>query len=53
MGLNLAWHEMRLLLAKLLYSFDIQSNAGADWLDQNVYVIWDRKPLICRLEAIA
>ncbi|KAF2970121.1 hypothetical protein GQX73_g3426 [Xylaria multiplex] len=50
LGINLAWHEMRLMLAKLVYEFDIESDAGPDWLDQNVYVIWDRKPLICRFK---
>ncbi|KAI1349182.1 cytochrome P450 [Xylaria sp. FL0043] len=53
LGINLAWHEMRLMLAKLVYEFDIESDAGSDWLDQNVYVIWDRKPLICRLKDAA
>ncbi|KAI0102630.1 cytochrome P450 [Nemania sp. FL0031] len=50
LGMNLAWHEMRLMLAKLVYEFNIGSDAGPGWLDQNVYVIWDRKPLICRFE---
>ncbi|KAI8945450.1 cytochrome P450 [Xylaria longipes] len=53
LGINLAWHEMRLMLAKLMYEFNIESNAGPDWLDQNVYVIWDRKPLICRFKDAA
>ncbi|KAI0411894.1 cytochrome P450 [Xylaria grammica] len=53
LGINLAWHEMRLMLAKLVYEFDIESDAGPDWLDQNVYVIWDRKPLICRFKDAA
>ncbi|RWA05598.1 hypothetical protein EKO27_g9507 [Xylaria grammica] len=53
LGMNLAWHEMRLMLAKLVYELDIESDAGPDWLDQNVYVIWDRKPLICRFKDAA
>lgn len=48
-GMNLAWHEMRLILAKFLYHFDLESEVGPSWLDQNVFVIWDRKPLMCRL----
>ncbi|KAK8034123.1 hypothetical protein PG993_009118 [Apiospora rasikravindrae] len=51
-GMNLAWHEMRLIVAKLLYNFDLESHVGTDWLDQNVYVIWDRKPLMCRLKYV-
>lgn len=53
LGLNLAWHEMRLMLAKLVYEFDIESEAGPDWVDQKVYVIWDRKPLVCRFKPAA
>ncbi|KAH6639942.1 cytochrome P450 [Truncatella angustata] len=49
LGMNLAWHEMRILLGTLLYNFDLESDVGPDWLDQKVYVIWDRKPLLCRL----
>lgn len=49
LGMNMAWHEMRLLLAKLLYSFEIRSDVGPEWLEQNVYVIWDRKPLVCQV----
>lgn len=51
LGMNVAWHETRLLLAKLVYSFDIESDVGPEWMDQKVYVIWDRKPLVCRLTA--
>ncbi|KAI3340200.1 cytochrome P450 [Ustulina deusta] len=50
LGMNLAWHEIRLMLAKLVYEFDIESDTGSDWLDQKVYIIWDRKPLICRFK---
>ncbi|KAJ3579139.1 hypothetical protein NPX13_g1417 [Xylaria arbuscula] len=53
LGMNLAWHEMRLMLARLVFEFDIESDTGSDWLDQNVYVIWDRKPLKCRLNPAA
>ncbi|KAI0129801.1 cytochrome P450 [Xylariales sp. AK1849] len=52
MGMNMAWHEMRLLFGKLLYNFDIGSDVGPEWLDQNTYVIWDRKPLVCRLKSV-
>lgn len=51
-GMNMAWHEMRLLLAKVLFNFDIESDVGPNWADQDVYVIWDRKPLICRMRVV-
>ncbi|GAW22812.1 hypothetical protein ANO14919_123550 [Xylariales sp. No.14919] len=52
LGLNMAWHEMRLLLAKLIFNFDISSNVGPKWRDQDVYVLWHRKPLMCRLRYV-
>ncbi|KAI0874262.1 cytochrome P450 [Hypoxylon argillaceum] len=42
-----------LILAKLVHAFDIESDAGPDWVDQDNYVIWDRKPLICRFKDAA
>lgn len=52
LGMNMAWHEMRLLISKLLFHFDIDSDVGPDWADQNVYVIWERKPLVCHLSPV-
>ncbi|KAI1438862.1 cytochrome P450 [Xylaria sp. CBS 124048] len=43
LGMNMARHEMRLLLSKLVYHFDLKSEADASWRDQNVFVIWERK----------
>ncbi|KAI0487736.1 cytochrome P450 [Xylaria cf. heliscus] len=45
LGMNMAWHEMRLLIAKLIFNFDLQTEVDGSWKDQNVFVIWDRKPL--------
>ncbi|KAH8896097.1 cytochrome P450 [Thozetella sp. PMI_491] len=53
LGMNIAWHEARLLIAKLLFNFDIESDVGPDWTDQNVYVIWERKPLKCQLKEVS
>ncbi|KAI1153642.1 cytochrome P450 [Nemania diffusa] len=51
LGMNMAWHEMRLLLAKLIFNFNMQSEVDASWTDQNVFVIWDRKPLPVTLKS--
>lgn len=49
-GKNLAWHEMRLILATTLFSFDLQlCEESDDWNDQKVYTLWEKKPLIVRL----
>ena len=36
---------MRLLLSKLIFNFNMKTDVDASWRDQNVFVIWDRKPL--------
>lgn len=47
----MAWHEMRLILAKMVYNLDLElANGQEEWSDQNVYVVWERKPLLCRFK---
>ena len=47
---RMAWHEMRLLLSKLLYHFDlVVDDESRNWTEQNVYILWQKKPLMCRL----
>ncbi|OTB06020.1 hypothetical protein M426DRAFT_259843 [Hypoxylon sp. CI-4A] len=49
-GINLAQLELHLILARLLWNFDIKLEPGSeDWFDQKVFVIWYRKPLPVRL----
>lgn len=53
-GKNMAWHEMRLLAAKLLFSFDVEvCEESKDWSNQKVYALWEKKPLFCRLRTVA
>ena len=43
---SLAYAEMRLILARLIYNFDPQLvDEKTNWLDQEVYVLW-RKPAL-------
>jgi cytochrome P450 len=52
-GKNMAYHEMRLIMAKVLYSFDLElCPESYDWDDQNTYILWEKKPLICKLKAV-
>ena len=45
---------MRLLLASLILSFDIKLAVEAkDWIDQKVYVLWEKKPLMCALRSVS
>ncbi|KAJ1323299.1 aspirochlorine biosynthesis cytochrome P450 monooxygenase [Microdochium nivale] len=50
-GRNLAYAEMKLVLARLLWEFDIEycGPEGEDWMDQKVFVVWMRKPLMIKL----
>ncbi|KAK4507480.1 hypothetical protein PRZ48_001215 [Zasmidium cellare] len=49
-GKNLAWHEMRLLLCTALLSFDLElCEESWDWKDQKIYILWEKKPLMCKL----
>ena len=49
-GKNLAYNEMRLLLAKVLWHFDLQLEPGMEqWEKQRSWVIWEKRPLLCRL----
>ncbi|KAH9871610.1 hypothetical protein J1614_005865 [Plenodomus biglobosus] len=52
LGKNMAWHEMRLLVAKVLYNFDLElCPESRDWNDQRTFILWQKKPLMCRLTA--
>ncbi|EAW12295.1 putative sterigmatocystin biosynthesis cytochrome P450 monooxygenase [Aspergillus clavatus NRRL 1] len=51
-GKNLAYTEMRVILARVLYNFDLQlCEESRDWKDQKTFVLWEKKPLMCRLTA--
>lgn len=50
-GKSLAYSEMRLTMARLLYRFDFELAPGhEDWLSkQRAFVIWEKGPLEVRL----
>lgn len=54
-GKALAWAELRLLLARLVWRFDIQEvdsvSGRLRWEEQNVYIAIERKPFEVRLKA--
>ena len=41
--------DMRLVMARLLWSFDLQGVMQEDWMDQPTYLLWEKKPLPIRL----
>lgn len=47
---SMAYHEMRLILTKMLYNFDYELCQESDnWSDQKTFTIWEKKPLIVKL----
>ena len=54
LGRNLAYAEMRLILAKVLYNFDLDLDVKTGpWMDQKVYTLWEKKPLWVKLKPTA
>ncbi|CAN9142059.1 unnamed protein product [Alternaria alternata] len=52
-GAKVAYNEMRLILARLLWSFNIRLKDDLDrwdWGEQCTYLLWDKKPLEVTLE---
>ncbi len=50
---SLAYAEMRLILARILYNFDIVlADEGVDWLKQNAAVLWEKLPLRVHLTPV-
>ncbi|PWY68979.1 cytochrome P450 [Aspergillus sclerotioniger CBS 115572] len=51
-GRNLAYAEMRVILARVLWNFDIElCEESLDWYNQKSYSLWEKPPLMCRLKA--
>lgn len=51
-GQNLAWFELRLILARLLWTFEMSVSPENDlpiWEKQGVWWFWDKQPTIIRL----
>lgn len=47
---SMAYHEMRLILAKLLWNFDLTLCSESEkWSSQKIYLMWEKGPLFVRL----
>lgn len=56
LGRNLAYAEMRLILSKLFFHFDLEMDRermGKDWLEQTAHISWNQNPLWARLSPVA
>ncbi|KAK0640198.1 NAD-dependent protein deacetylase hst2-1 [Lasiodiplodia hormozganensis] len=53
LGKNLAYHEMRIIMAKVLWHFDLElCSESANWADQEAYSLWQKPELWCRAKPI-
>ncbi|OCL02961.1 putative cytochrome P450 monooxygenase [Glonium stellatum] len=53
LGKSLAYNEMRVILAKLLWNFDLElCSESKDWDNQLTYTLWEKRPLMCRLHDV-
>ncbi|KAL4808020.1 cytochrome P450 [Aspergillus unguis] len=50
-GKNLAYAEMRVILARVLWNFDMTlCEESQNWKEQNTYILWDKPPLMCSIK---
>lgn len=50
MSKSLAWLELRLMLAKTLWHYDLELCPGMEnWVDQKSYLTWEKGPLMVKL----
>jgi cytochrome P450 len=51
-GRNLAYVEMRLILAKVIWNFDMElTDDSENWADQRIFTLWEKKPLNVKLRS--
>lgn len=50
---SLAYHEMRIILANVLWNFDLELCTESDgWVDQYTYTLWQKPGLFVKARAI-
>ncbi|KAL8693924.1 MAG: hypothetical protein Q9218_001338 [Villophora microphyllina] len=51
LGRNLAWLEMRLILARLFWHFDLEAEGDPSrWEEQKSWILWEKRPLNVRIK---
>ncbi|KAI0119131.1 cytochrome P450 [Daldinia grandis] len=48
-GRNLAYVEMKIIIARLVWHFDMENTTEGDWIDQKVYMVWEKTALWVKL----
>lgn len=53
LGKSLAYNEMRVILARLLWNFDLRLCPESEgWHRQYTYTLWEKPPLMCQLRDV-
>ncbi|KAL5358523.1 cytochrome P450 [Aspergillus floccosus] len=53
LGRNLAYSEMRLILAKIIFNFDMKiADDAHDWIKQKNFLMWQKRPLNVHLTPV-
>lgn len=55
LGQIIALQEMQLILARLFFNFNLEAckESLTSWDQQKAFVLWEKKPLMCRLTRAA
>ncbi|CAG8198366.1 unnamed protein product [Penicillium olsonii] len=54
LGRNLAYSEMRLILALIIFTFDVTiEDEAQDWINQRNFIMWEKGPLKVRLNRVS
>ncbi|KAI3325683.1 averantin oxidoreductase [Xylariaceae sp. AK1471] len=48
-GRNLAYAELKLVIARLVWHFDLENATEGNWMDQKVFMVWEKSPLWVKL----
>lgn len=52
-GKSMAYHEMRLLFALVLWHFDLElDDKQLKWMQQPVFTLWEKPPLMIRMTPV-
>lgn len=51
MGQGIAWAQMRLILAGLVWAFEIEAVREVDWVQQKTNIVWQKEPFEVRLRS--
>ena len=52
LGQNIAWAEMRLIIGRMVWNFDISPACDLDWAKQQTFMLWQKEPFYVCLKPV-